>query len=135
MKKQAEVPIGTYNTHHAQKVTGASYRQLQWWDEAGLFPSRVDLHGHARMWTPEQLIEARIASDLRHKNVSLQMTRQVLKFYRKIRQDFGRYLLTDGKAVKLAHSGEEALKLILDFQTPVVMVEIPDVKAITKKAA
>jgi hypothetical protein len=56
---------------------GATLRQLQWWDEAGLLKPIQRLH--KRLYTREQVWEARRLISLRRAGASLQLCRRLMK--------------------------------------------------------
>jgi DNA-binding transcriptional MerR regulator len=59
------------------KLTGATLRQLQWWDEKRLVMVRHD--GHSRVYTPEDARRVKTVVDLRKRGISLQQCRKVMK--------------------------------------------------------
>lgn len=64
-----------YRTWEVSRETGASHRQLQWWDERRILqPDKIK--NHARLYTKEQLEQARRLVMLRKAGVSLQEIRR-----------------------------------------------------------
>ena len=56
-------PRPTYSTMEVARLTGASYRQLDYWARTGRIPGQdpgsVTGSGHQRRWTEEQVSRAR----------------------------------------------------------------------------
>jgi len=81
--------------------TGATLRQLQWWDEAVIVPVRHD--GHRRFYTREDLAMVDIVVRLRSKGLSLKPIRKVLRAILVRLREVGpdHFLVTDGKAARI----------------------------------
>ena len=61
---------GYYTTAEAVHHTGASARQLQWWDEHGVLKPKQQ--GHSRLYTAEDLERARRILQMRAAHIPLQ---------------------------------------------------------------
>lgn len=64
-------------TEEAAKLSGASLRQLQWWDEQGLVQVRHD--GHKRIYMPEDTRKVIVIAQLRTRGLSLQQCRRLMR--------------------------------------------------------
>ena len=75
---------GHYSSREVAAETGLTARQLQWWDERGIFASSVPSHktaagGHTeRRYTPIELIELKVLADLRRRGFSVARIRRLL---------------------------------------------------------
>jgi DNA-binding transcriptional MerR regulator len=75
---------GHYSSREVAAQTGLTARQLQWWDERGLFVSSVPSHktaagGHTeRRYTPIELLELMVLADLRRRGFSVARIRRLL---------------------------------------------------------
>lgn len=65
-----------FSTSTVADVSGATLRQLQWWDERKVI--RADQKGHSRTWTRHQFFMVLIVSSLRVRGYSLQQIRPVV---------------------------------------------------------
>jgi DNA-binding transcriptional MerR regulator len=64
-------------TSEVAKLTGATLRQLQWWDEQNLITVRQD--GHSRIYTLEDARRVKTVVELRKRGISLQQCRKLMK--------------------------------------------------------
>ncbi len=75
---------GHYSSREVAAETGLTARQLQWWDERGIFASSVPTHKTAaggyteRRYTPIELIELKVLADLRRRGLSVARIRRLL---------------------------------------------------------
>lgn len=75
---------GHYSSREVAAETGLTARQLQWWDERGIFapsvPTRKTPAGGytERRYTPIELIELKVLADLRRRGVSVARIRTLL---------------------------------------------------------
>jgi DNA-binding transcriptional MerR regulator len=109
--------------------TGLSPRQLQWWDEQGVVVPARD--GHRRLYSPSDLAELAILSDLRRRGFSLQRIRRMLLL---LRREFGHrladlmsrrrglHLLTDGETIFLRDSERGVIDLLRDTRQPLLAI-------------
>jgi DNA-binding transcriptional MerR regulator len=79
---------GHYSSREVAAETGLTARQLQWWDERGIFASSVPSHKTAaggyteRRYTPIELIELKVLADLRRRGFSVARIRRLLSALR-----------------------------------------------------
>jgi DNA-binding transcriptional MerR regulator len=67
-----------FSTSQVLALTGATARQLQWWDEHSLVvPAR---RGRRRLYSASDLAEILVILELRQRRISLQQVRRVLRF-------------------------------------------------------
>ena len=65
-------------TWQVSRRTGATLRQLQWWDEQGVvFP--IAREGHERLWDLADVNRVLFVVQLRRRGISLQRVRRMLK--------------------------------------------------------
>lgn len=70
-----------YRTSEVAKLTGLTKRQLDHWDKTGLFsPSlaQAEGRGSARFYSFRDVVQLRVAKELRNAGVSLQSLRKVV---------------------------------------------------------
>lgn len=67
-----------YTSHEARRLTGASLRNLQWWDEQGILCPVQSLH--KRRYTEDQIDELKRIKALREAGVRLVNIRRYLKW-------------------------------------------------------
>lgn len=110
------------------QLAGITLRQLQWWDERKIVTPRKQ--GHRRQYSFRQVLEILIAGELRHKGLSLQKVRRIL---RQLRRQLSRvedsrwehpswFLLTDGQAVHLEQLPERTIHLLAEAHKPMYLV-------------
>ena len=68
-------------TNCVAKISGASLRQLQWWDEQGYIVPAID--GHERIYTCLQCTQASIMFDLRKRGIPLRYALRIVRAYAK----------------------------------------------------
>ncbi len=61
------------NTRQVVKLSGATARQLQWWDEWGIV--RPTHYGHQRYYTAAQVTSCMVIMDLKRKGIQLRNTK------------------------------------------------------------
>jgi len=59
--------------------TGASLRQLQWWDEQGVLSPSLGTIGHERAYSQSDIEKARHIAAMRIAGVSLRVVRRALR--------------------------------------------------------
>jgi DNA-binding transcriptional MerR regulator len=73
-----------YSSREVAQLTGLTARQLQWWAKANLFPPAVESHKTEaggfteRRYTPIELLELMVLSDLRRKGFTVARIRKLL---------------------------------------------------------
>ena len=116
-----------YSTETVANRTGVSLRQLQWWDERKIIVPGHD--GHARTYTPQQLLEVRIVADCRVRGLGLVASREVLKAVRKAQ--FKAWLvLTDGKRVWVEPGGLSALARLKTARQGMWLIDVAALHAL-----
>jgi DNA-binding transcriptional MerR regulator len=112
------------------RLADITLRQLQWWDERKIVSPRKQ--GHRRMYSLRQVLEILTAAELRHKGLSLQKIRRVLRL---LRRGLGRvgdapdgrtqwFVLTDGHAVHLEQQPEAAIRVMAAARRPMYLVPL-----------
>lgn len=75
-----------YEAKATKHVTGASRRQLRYWEEIGLIVPSIEPTGcgtgHRRRWSFTDLVALRVVSRLRGQGFPLQRVRRVVEFLR-----------------------------------------------------
>jgi len=71
---------GSFSTSQVLALTGATARQLQWWDEHSLVVPTRD--GRKRLYSANDLADILVILELRRRHISLQQVRRVLRFLR-----------------------------------------------------
>lgn len=135
-KTEPEPPPRVYSSNDIADATGASLRQLQWWDEARLIqPKHI---GHTRVYTKTQMLEAHVVMELRKKGYSLQAIRIVFRSIQRtwqnkpvglvIFENPGAFLLAMQKRGEIVSEPEMVIRVCADSQVPVVLIELPVAK-------
>jgi len=110
-----------FNTKTAGRVTGASQKQLIYWDKTGLVKPSVagaSGRGSRRLYSFLDLVQIRVAKELREQGLSLQKLRKAIHVLKEhpeeVRHPLAELrLITDGKALFRLTSDPEALEDIL----------------------
>ncbi len=74
---EAKAKTQNLGTEEVSKLTGATLRQLQWWDEQNLISVQRKLGD--RVYTPEDTSKVQMLIELRTRGISLQKCRKLLK--------------------------------------------------------
>lgn len=119
------MPERTFTTKEVSKITGASLRQLQWWDERKVIKPRLE--GHDRRYTPAQLIQSAVIVALRRKGLSLQKIRRALRLLqreieRRVGQEF--VVVTNGATSWVEDAPREVLRRLHAAKDPVYVVYV-----------
>jgi len=139
----------TYSAREVAALTGLSARQLQWWDARRLFASAVASHRTAaggyteRRYTPVDLLELMVLSDLRHQGLSVGRIRLLLdtlrtKFGIRLFEAIGGAgtitLLTDGREIYARTADGEFINLLRAPDQPMLVVgDLPLLKELTAR--
>jgi DNA-binding transcriptional MerR regulator len=123
-----------FSTREVVELTGATARQLQWWDEQRVVVPVRD--GRKRVYSHADLIDILTIEELRRRRISLQQIRRVLRF---LRSEFRarladlvgglreQHLLLDGKRVYLETDANQIVDLLRNTRQPVLLVCLSDV--------
>lgn len=105
-------------TGAVRRITGASQRQLTYWDATGLLKPSAKDTGHRRYTFPD-VVAAKTIIALRQKGCSLQQIRKAVEYLRKrYPHDAGPdvlaslTLLTDGKAVYMLTDAQQVMDVV-----------------------
>jgi DNA-binding transcriptional MerR regulator len=71
---------GSFSTSEVLRLSGATARQLQWWDEHSLVVPARD--GRKRLYSSSDLADILVILEFRRRHISLQQVRRVLRFLR-----------------------------------------------------
>ncbi len=127
---------GSANTREVMQLTGATARQLQWWDEHRLIrPARA---GRKRLYSQADLAEILVVLELRRRHISLHRVRRVLRFLEKqlgarladlVSDHSGQpltdyHLLIDGKRLYLETEGHHIFELLRRSEQAVFLVSL-----------
>lgn len=129
-----------FRTSEVAKVTGLTRRQLDHWDRTGLFRpglAPAEGRGSARFYSFQDVVQLRVAKELREAGVSLQALRKVVEYLRKaggldaplaearLVVSGGDVLLLNGReelVSVLSAPGQGVLRIVLDL--PKVVEEL-----------
>jgi DNA-binding transcriptional MerR regulator len=122
-----------FTTRDVLELTGATARQLQWWDEKRVVvPER---EGRNRIYSTSDLVEILVIEELRRRHISLQQVRRVLRFLRKevhsrladiVQGHKEHHLLLDGKHVYLESDSREIVDLMRNTNQPMLLICLTD---------
>jgi DNA-binding transcriptional MerR regulator len=122
-----------FPSHEVMALTGATARQLQWWDERGIV--KPERQGHRRLYSMRQIMEMAVICELRHKGFSLQGVRKVTRF---LQREFGKglaeitarnsdvHLLTDGTHLYLETSARQIVDILKNSRQPILGICLSD---------
>jgi DNA-binding transcriptional MerR regulator len=132
-------------------MTGLTARQLQWWDEHGLFASHIAPKKTARggyterRYSPVELLELLVLAELRRQGLSVGKLRRLLQI---LRERFGvrlfetiggggpLTLMTDGHDVYGRTSSGDLFNLLRDPLQPLLMIaEVDGLRELGARAA
>jgi DNA-binding transcriptional MerR regulator len=119
---------GFYSSLEVAELSGATLRQLQWWDERGVLPARRFGRG-VRRYTKRQAIEIMIAAHLRRRT-SLMHIRHTLHFVeteipaQRMTSVLPLFLLCGDKFHHLAFSRDQAWALLTSALIPLFVIDI-----------
>lgn len=96
-----------YNTSLVSKVTQVSKRKLDYWDKTGLIKPSIKKakgYGSRRIYSFRDMIQLKIAKELRDKGISLQKIRKALNYLKKHMPEIEKPLaqlrfITDGNSI------------------------------------
>jgi DNA-binding transcriptional MerR regulator len=132
-RSEALPPQGSYSSSQVAKIARVTLRQLQWWDERHVVSPRHE--SHRRMYTPEEVLEVTVISELRRKGFSLQKLRRVLRYLQKdmdrrlsdvLSGDSSLHLLTDGRSIYLEDKQERVIDILKNARQPMFLVCVSD---------
>jgi DNA-binding transcriptional MerR regulator len=139
----------TYSAREVAALTGLSARQLQWWDARRLFAPAVASRRTAaggyteRRYTPVDLLELMVLSDLRRHGLSVGRIRLLLetlrtKFGIRLFEAIGGAgtitLLTDGQEIYARTADGEFINLLRAPDQPMLVVgDLPLLKELTAR--
>jgi len=127
----------TYSSREVASLTGLTARQLQLWDASGLVAATVPTHktdagGYTeRRYTPIELFELLVLSDLRRRGFTVHQLHQILEI---LQQRFGArlfdatgggghvQLLTDGRDIYARTDRGEFFNLLQQPTQPLLVV-------------
>jgi DNA-binding transcriptional MerR regulator len=128
--------LDKFTSSTAVKVIGATYRQIDYWTNAGLITPSIDqgrrgkVGGYTRRyWSLQDLVGMRAIITLRNAGISLQALRKVAQFIQELGGSFSNtYLIASGDDVFIRHSddllisalkrpGQQTMAIIFDLGT------------------
>lgn len=122
-----------FTTSDVLRLTGATARQLQWWDEKRVVvPER---EGRNRIYSTADLVEILVIEELRRRHISLQQVRRVLRFLRKevhsrladiVQGHEEHHLLLDGKHIYLESDSKQIVDLMRNTDQPMLLICLTD---------
>jgi DNA-binding transcriptional MerR regulator len=109
-----------FRAPEAKRITGITYRQLDYWTRTGLVtPSVRDAHGSGsqRLYSFQDLATLRVIKGLLDTGVSLQRVRRAVSHLRSMdKRPHGVTLMSDGRGVYEAHTPEAVVDLLKNGQ-------------------
>jgi DNA-binding transcriptional MerR regulator len=109
-----------FSAGDARMITGATQRQLDYWDERQIVPAslgRKEGKGNERKYSYADLVRLRVVVELRKAGLSLQRIRKALKVLNDWEPEtdalVGKRLVTDGRDVLVTTSDSQVLKSVL----------------------
>jgi DNA-binding transcriptional MerR regulator len=122
-------PPDSFDTAQVVKLTGASFRQLQWWDEQSIVTPRHD--GHRRIYGAADVMRVLLVTALRRRGLALNRMRQLLKpaLLNRLGDDSTgeQFLVGNRKTIQLIPSRGEVIDLLKQARIPLFVLSVPDV--------
>lgn len=122
IRRDKPMPDGFFRTSEVVKLTGATVRQLQWWDDTGLLPVRVV--GHMRLYARPDVELVRVVRALRRKGLTIPQIRKGF-----IRAEFLRlaatgavWIVATPRKFRYACSESDAVKVMELLREPAALV-------------
>jgi DNA-binding transcriptional MerR regulator len=125
---ETEEPV--FSSSEVSELAAITLRQLQWWDERKIISPRKE--GHRRLYSLPQVLEIMTAGELRHKGLSLQKVRRIVRLLRRRleasehlaerRQEC--FVLTDGRAVHIEHQADRVIRLMGEASGPMYLISL-----------
>jgi DNA-binding transcriptional MerR regulator len=125
---ETEEPV--FSSSEVSELAGITLRQLQWWDERKIISPRKE--GHRRLYSLPQVLEILTAGELRHKGLSLQKVRRIVRLLRRRLEtmeyatDRHRewFVLTDGQMLQVEHQADHVIRAMADARNPMYLVSL-----------
>jgi DNA-binding transcriptional MerR regulator len=129
---ETEGPV--FSSSEVSEFAGITLRQLQWWDERKIISPRKE--GHRRLYSLPQVLEILTAGELRHKGLSLQKVRRIVRLLRRRleavehvpQHDAGWgpdwFILTDGQSLQVEHQAECVIRAMAEAREPMYLVSL-----------
>ena len=123
-----------YTSNEVSELTGATLRQLQWWDEAKLLRRKLGPHpktglGRVRIYADADRTEIGVIVELREKGFSLHAIRKVLAQLRTYElwrdKTPGAYIVTSGTRTHMMEHPQNALIACMGFRSTVALLQLP----------
>ncbi len=140
---------GHYSSREVAAETGLTARQLQWWDERGIFAPSVPTHRTAaggyteRRYTPIELIELKVLAELRRRGLSLARIRRLLttlrtrfkvRLFDAVEEGGAVTLFVDGHDIYARTSGGEYFNLLENPRQPLLVLGMePKLRRLTAR--
>lgn len=109
-----------YRAPEAQRITGITYRQLDYWTRTGLVtPSVKDARGSGsqRLYSFQDLATLKVIKRLLDTGLTLQQVRKAVDHLNRMKKrPYGVTLMSDGAGVYEAHSPEAVVDLLKNGQ-------------------
>jgi DNA-binding transcriptional MerR regulator len=129
----SSLPKESFSTSEVVELTGATARQLQWWDERRIVVP--DRQGRNRVYSATDLVDILVIEQLRQRRISLAQIRRALRFLRSElhtrladlvtgKHEF--HLLLDGKRVYLETDSRQIVDLLRNAKQPMLLVCLTD---------
>jgi DNA-binding transcriptional MerR regulator len=124
---------GSFSTHEVLQLTGATARQLQWWDEHRLIVPERD--GRKRAYSPGDLADIVVVLELRRRRVPLQRVRRALVFLREklnarfadlVGEESDHQLLIDGDRLYLETEAQQIFDLLKNSEQAVLVISLAE---------
>lgn len=113
-----------FSSGQVANFTGASLRQLQWWDERGIIKARLE--GHCRVWSAETVLRVKLLTELRARRFSLSICKKLLWGLREPLNDglVQKFVVTDGRTIQATTSQDDAFRWCMSAGRCVAVIGI-----------
>src|SRR3989344_5948810 len=125
---------GFYPSPVVRDITGASFRNLQWWAKNKIVSPPIE--NHLRLYNDVEVVEVMFMKELRRRRVALSNVTKVLRCSRRQHLDVrlkqamkdGRslYLVTDGEKSSFLADRAEALEILIEQKKKMFVICVRD---------
>jgi DNA-binding transcriptional MerR regulator len=133
VESRPRMPENRFTTRDVLSLTGATARQLQWWDERKIvIPAR---EGRNRIYSATDLVDILVIEQMRRRRISLAQVRRVLRLLRvevhaRLADLVGGkheyHLLLDGRRIYLETDSRQIIDLLRNSKQPMLLISLTD---------
>lgn len=112
--------MAQYTTKQVARLTMATARQLQWWDEKNVIAPQMEKH--RRLYQPHEVFGVLLIRELKERGFSLGKCKSIWRICQAkgftLPDESQRWLLTDGRRVEFVADADVAVAFMTQRRTP-----------------